>query len=81
MPFLIFVQTNFGIQFNSFGDAFNEEFHAIMSALKYVLKSYVLLPVNLWKTGIMFMARMWDRYVVGASVMGKARMTFADILG
>jgi ERO1-like protein beta len=68
-----------GIQFNSFGDAFDEEFHAIISALKYVLKSYVLLPVNLWKTGIMLMARMWDRYVIGASTIGKARLTFDDI--
>ena len=69
-----------GIQFNSIRNAFNEEFHAIISALKYVLKSYVLLPVNLWKTGIMFMARMWDRYVIGASAIGKARFTFVDIL-
>jgi ERO1-like protein beta len=68
-----------GIQFNSFGDAFDEEFHAIISALKYVLKSYVLLPVNLWKTGIMFMARMWDRYVIGPSTLGKAKLIFEDI--
>jgi len=65
-----------GIQFNSLGDAFDEEVHAIISALKYVLKSYVLLPVNLWRTVMMFMARMWDRYIIGASTMAKARVDF-----
>ena len=68
------------VKFNSFGDAFDEEFQEVLYALKYVLKSYVLLPINLWKTGIMFVARMWDQYIIGNSAMGKARLSFDNIL-
>jgi ERO1-like protein beta len=68
------------IQFKSFGDAFDEEIQAIGSAIKYVLKSYILLPINLWRTGIMFMARLWDQYIIGNPVLGKARLTFDHIV-
>ena len=70
----------FRVQFNSFGDAFKEEVHAIFSAAKYVFRSYVSLPVNLWKTGIVYMGRIWDQFIIGASAVGKARLTFDNIL-
>jgi ERO1-like protein beta len=69
-----------GVQFNSFGDAFDEEVREITSALKYILKSYILLPVNLWRTGIMFIARLWDRYIIGDSIIRKAKLTFDHIV-
>jgi len=69
-----------GVKFNSFGDAFDEEFRQIIFAFKYVLKSYVLLPVNLWKTGILVAARMWDRYIIGDSAVGKVVLPFDNVL-
>jgi ERO1-like protein beta len=69
-----------GVEFKTFGDAFDEEVREITMALKYVLKSYILLPVNLWRTVVMFVANMWDRYIIGGAASGKARLTFEDVL-
>jgi ERO1-like protein beta len=55
------------VVFRSFVDAWHEELHEIGVALRYVLKSYVSLPVNLWNTAMMTIARLWDVYVVGRS--------------
>ena len=62
------------IEFKPFREALEEELGEFTRALKFVLKSYVLLPVNLWKTGIMFISRFWDRYIIGGSAMGRARL-------
>jgi len=69
------------VKFNSFGDAFDEEFREVMEAFEFVITSYVYLPINLWRTGIMFVAKMWDRYVIGDSVMGKVRLNLDNIIG
>lgn len=69
-----------GVEFKTFGDAFDEEVREIAVAFKYVLKSYILLPINLWRTGIMAMANMWDRYIIGEAAAGRARLMFDDIL-
>lgn len=70
-----------GVKFNSFGDALDDEFGEVMQAFKFVMTSYVYLPINLWRTGIMFVAKMWDRYVIGASVIGKVRLNLDNIIG
>ena len=69
------------VKFNSFGDAFDEEFREVTRAFKFVVKSYVLLPVNLWRMGIMFIAKMWDRYIIGDSMMGKVRLNLDNMMG
>ena len=62
------------VKFVSLGQAFEEEVGEISKALQFVLKSYVFLPVNLWRTGIVFMANVWDKYVVGRTVIGKSAL-------
>lgn len=62
------------VEFNPFGEAFNEEFGEIASAIKFVLNSYISLPVNLWKTGVTFTARLWDRYLLGKSSPAKLKI-------
>jgi ERO1-like protein beta len=69
------------VKFNSFEDAFDEEVKEVWAAFKFVIRSYVYLPINLWRTGIMFIAKVWDRYIIGESAMGKARLTFDNIIG
>jgi len=69
------------VKFNSFGDAWDEEFREVTHAFKFVVKSYVLLPVNLWRMGIMFIAKMWDRYIIGDSIMGKVRLNLDNMMG
>jgi ERO1-like protein beta len=61
-------------EFKPFGVALSEELGQFMEALKFVLKSYVLLPVNLWKMGIMYISQIWDHYVVGGSAIGRVRL-------
>jgi len=62
------------VEFKPFGEALKEELGEFTRALKFVLKSYVLLPVNLWKTGIMFMSRLWDHYIIRGSAIGRAHL-------
>jgi ERO1-like protein beta len=61
-------------EFKPFGEALEEELGEFTRALKFVLKSYVYLPVNLWRTGIMFVSRMWDQYIIGGSGYGRVRL-------
>jgi hypothetical protein len=68
------------MEFTPVGEAFDEEIREITFALQYVLKSYIMLPVNLWNMGITFFARLWDRYVLGESAVEKARLSFDEIL-
>jgi ERO1-like protein beta len=67
------------VEFKPLGDAFDEEFREILSAMKFVLKSYINLPVNLWRTGVMFVARLYDRYLLGESGIGKTRLNLDNI--
>lgn len=67
------------VEFSPFGEAFDEEFQQVASAITFVLKSYIALPVNLWRMAVTFMARLWDRYLLGESSMGKAKLKFDDI--
>jgi hypothetical protein len=68
------------MEFNSFGEAFDEEFREVAFAMQYVLKSYIMLPINLWNMGVVFMARLWNRFILGNSAIEKARLSFDDIL-
>jgi hypothetical protein len=68
------------MEFTPVGEAFDEEIREITFALHYVIKSYIMLPVNLWNMGITFFARLWDRYMLGESAVEKARLSFDDIL-
>lgn len=67
------------VKFKPFGQAFDEEVKDITIALKYVLKSYLMLPINLWRTWVVYMGKLYDRYVLGDSTTGKARMSFDRI--
>ena len=69
------------VKFNSFGDAFEEEWRDVIEAFKFVMKSYVFLPVNLWRTWIMFIAKMWDQYIIGDTSAKKARLNLDHIVG
>jgi len=69
------------LEFTPFGQAMDDELREIISAFKFVLKSYVYLPVNLWRTGVTFMARLWDRYVLGETAYRRARLGLDNILG
>jgi ERO1-like protein beta len=69
------------MEFNPFGEALDDELRDILSAFKFVLKSYIYLPINLWKTGITFMARLWDRYVLGETAIRRPRLGLDNILG
>jgi ERO1-like protein beta len=62
------------VKFNSFGDAFHDEIRGIGIALKFVLNSYIELPRNLWRMGIVFIARIWEKYVGGGSLIGKVKL-------
>jgi Endoplasmic Reticulum Oxidoreductin 1 (ERO1) len=68
------------MEFTSFGEAFDEEFREVAYAMQYVMKSYIMLPVNMWNMGVVFMARLWNRFIMGESVIEKARLSFDDIL-
>jgi ERO1-like protein beta len=67
------------LDFHPFEEALGEELREVTAALKFVLKSYVLLPINLWRTGIMFLGRLWDQYILGGSNIGKMRLNLDDI--
>ena len=67
------------VEFNPLGEAFNDEFQEVAAAIKFVLNSYISLPVNLWRMGVTFMARLWDRYLLGESSGGKAKLKIDDI--
>jgi ERO1-like protein beta len=67
------------VEFKPFGDAFDDEFQEIAGAVKFVLKSYISLPVNLWNTGMMFMTRLYNRYLLGEAGLGKARLNLENI--
>lgn len=67
-------------EFSPFGQAFDDEFREIASAFKFIIKSYVLFPINLWRTGVTFMARLWDRYILG-DTLHKTRIGLDNILG
>ena len=67
------------MEVKSFGDAFDEELREVANAVRFVLMSYVKLPVNLWRTWMLFVSRLWDRYILGES-MGKGRLNLDDIL-
>jgi Endoplasmic Reticulum Oxidoreductin 1 (ERO1) len=56
------------IEFKPFAAAFDEEFREIFLAVQFILKSYLLLPINLWRVLVTFMAGIWDRYVIGNTV-------------
>jgi len=67
------------VEFNPLGEAFNDEFQEVAAAIKFVLNSYISLPVNLWRMGVTFMARLWDRYLLGESSGGKTKLKIDDI--
>lgn len=67
------------VEFKPFGDAFDDEFEEIAQAVKFVLKSYISLPVNLWNTGMMFMTSLYDRYLLGETGIGKVRLNLDNI--
>jgi ERO1-like protein beta len=62
------------VRFNSFGNAFDEELRAFGIALKFVLNSYIELPGNLWRMGIVFIARQWEKYVGDTTFLSKVRL-------
>ena len=62
------------VQFNTFGDAFDEEIRMLGIALKYILNSYIELPRNLWRMGVVFIARLWEKYVGDGSLLGKVKL-------
>ena len=68
-----------GVEFRPFGQALHEELHEIRVALKYVLKSYIYLPVNLWNTAIMFMSKLWDQYITRGSNMKMVGLNLSGI--
>lgn len=59
-------------EFKPVEQAWEEEVAEFTRALKFVLESYVMLPVNLWRWGMVFASRVWDRYIIGRSLIGKA---------
>ena len=69
------------LEFSPFGEAVDDELRDIASAFKFVLKSYIYLPVNLWKMGVTFMARLYNRFIIGDTALQKARMGLDNILG
>jgi ERO1-like protein beta len=71
----------YGLEFKPLGDAFNEELLAVFEAVKFILKSYVYLPQNLWNLSLTNMARLWDGYVIGDAVYERGRVTLNRIFG
>lgn len=69
-----------GVKFNPLQEAFDEEFGEIITALKFVLRSYIELPTNLWRMGVVFMARLWEKYVIGHVGIPKVQLNLDEIL-
>jgi len=63
--------------YKSVGQTWREELAAATAASDSVLKSYAMLPVNVWKWGVVVTSTIWDRYITGRS---SARLDFDPVL-